>query len=146
VDPRESNPIPCAVDGCEVKRHAHGYCSRHASAYRKHGDPLAEGRLGRKRLIAPGYDGAHKRVTRERGPATLLWCVDCGSPADEWSYAGDSPHELSTATGLLYSPRIEDYEPRCRPCHRRKDRSLIRPRDELGRFAPGALITISPLY
>lgn len=35
----------CAVDGCDKKKHAHGYCARHAYHFKAHGDPLG-GRKG----------------------------------------------------------------------------------------------------
>lgn len=35
----------CKIPGCGKKQHAHGYCSRHASKLRRHGDPLG-GRAG----------------------------------------------------------------------------------------------------
>jgi hypothetical protein len=30
----------CSVAGCESPRHAHGFCSKHGDANRRHGDPL----------------------------------------------------------------------------------------------------------
>lgn len=39
----------CAVTACNLPRHAHGYCSRHAARFKAHGDPL-----GGRRGSSPG--------------------------------------------------------------------------------------------
>jgi hypothetical protein len=127
----------CAVDGCPKKHHAFGYCANHAQAWKKYADPLADmGKPGRHMLRVPGYDAAHKRVSRARGPARQFECVDCAGPAEEWSYRGGSTAEALTETGLAYSPNPNDYEPRCKGCHRRRDRSLDHSvhRNERGQF------------
>jgi len=104
----------------------------------KYGDPLAYfGKSGRKRLAEPGYDAVHKRLARERGSASAFQCVDCGTQAQEWSYRGGSLDELICAkTGCAYSVRVEDYDARCKRCHRLRDDSLKHAdfRDERGRF------------
>jgi len=133
--------IGCRADECGRPHHAQGWCSMHAARVKKSGDPNVVGprHPGRKRLERPSYDGAHKRVSRERGRAIGHICADCGSRADEWSYDGSSSEELATTTRkgetLAYSANPADYSPRCRPCHRRLDRSLIRARDHMGRWS-----------
>lgn len=84
---------------------------------------------------------AHKRISRALGPASRFVCVQCSEPAHEWSYDGGDPDELTTSDsprdehpGLAYSLNPDYYSPRCRPCHRRRDLSLVRPRDAAGRF------------
>ncbi len=141
--PRKYPPV-CSVDGCEGKHHAHGYCSRHATRFTKLGDPLAPPRkpTGRPPVDGvPGYDAAHKRISRALGPASRFVCVQCSEPAHEWSYDGGDPDELTTSDsprdehpGLAYSLNPDYYSPRCRPCHHRRDLSLVRPRDAAGRF------------
>lgn len=78
-------------------------------------------------LTAPvTYAAAHKRVRAKRGPATAYGCVDCGDPANEWSYdhseaafeqeqavRGDRGH----VSVLRFHPDPAYYSPRCRSCH-----------------------------
>jgi hypothetical protein len=75
----------------------------------------------------------HKRLHRKFGPASRFPCADCGKKARDWS----------NETGR-YTDRIEDYKPRCRSCHVKRDYTkerrerlrrtvLLRPRDH-GRF------------
>lgn len=141
----------CEVDGCEARHHARGYCMSHYHSFKAYGDPLALGIPGRRRLPASelSYDGAHRRIKYDRGRAVGNSCVDCGRPAEEWSYDGNAAVELTRAVGvpgprggrpyygapLRYSADPADYSPRCKACHRRMDDSLIRDRDGLGRFA-----------
>jgi hypothetical protein len=133
---------PCHVEDCDRPHHAHGYCAPHAQAFKKHGDPLIHlGRPGRKRLAEPGYDAVHKRLARERGPASAFPCVDCGKQAQEWSYRGGFLDELTCPKrGCTYSPLIEDYDPRCIRCHRLRDDSLKHSdfRNERGQFVKAA--------
>jgi hypothetical protein len=66
------------------------------------------------------YRAAHKRVTRERGPASGCVCVDCGGAAAEWSLIrGLGTHESSQGP---YSTVVDAYEPRCKRCHVAYDR------------------------
>lgn len=76
------------------------------------------------------YCTAHDRVHNDRGNAKNHDCVDCGSQAHEWSYNHQDPDELISADhysrGAPYSLDVNNYEPRCRTCHRRFDRAHIR--------------------
>ena len=135
------NGKSCSLEGCNEKHHAHGYCGPHAYRFKKYGSPTVDGpgrRAGRNRLSVPGYAGVHKRLNRDIGPARERTCVDCGSCAEEWSYDGGCPNEVKATWGgsiLSYSADMSRYSPRCRRCHRRRDESLSRDRDSLGRFA-----------
>lgn len=79
-----------------------------------------------------GYSGAHARARASKGSAAHHACVDCSSPAREWSYAGGCPREKvtdgseSTPAGLLYSPDPERYVPRCKSCHTYHDLAVRR--------------------
>jgi hypothetical protein len=85
-----------------------------AEMCRNRSGPRSPGWLG----DGVGYDAAHGRVKRAHGPAANHDCIDgCGRPAGEWSYTG-VPGE--------WSPHVEDYEPRCVPCHSRYDALLRR--------------------
>jgi hypothetical protein len=69
------------------------------------------------------YGGAHRRVYRLRGQATGHPCVDCGLPADDWSYNHDDPDELISKerAGVAYSLKPEHYSPRCKSHHNQLD-------------------------
>lgn len=136
----------CAIDGCERPYQAQGYCSMHYTRVRKHGDPRHEwvptGRPPKADHL--GYDAAHRRVRRERGPASQHSCIDCGKPAREWSYRGGDPAELISGSaerrehpGMPYSIKPEFYDPRCTSCHRIFDDTTAgRLRDAQGRMLP----------
>lgn len=56
------------------------------------------------------YVNRHNAVRRARGRAAEHDCVDCDQPAAEWSQVHDTD-----------GTHVEDYEPRCIPCHSRYD-------------------------
>lgn len=75
------------------------------------------------------YSAAHSRVRAARGSASQHSCVSCNRQAEDWSYRGGSPREVtetrrrpdSQDLTLTYSPDPVDYDPRCRSCHRTLD-------------------------
>lgn len=72
------------------------------------------------------YAQAHHRTRRAKGRADEHACVDCGGPADHWSYDGKDPNayfgRAQTLGGLmLWSDNPDHYEPRCKPCHKQYD-------------------------
>lgn len=74
----------------------------------------------------------HKRIHRKYGAASKYLCVDCGGKARDWSNEG------------TYSDRIEDYKPRCRRCHIKKDghsRNGIRVWESLHRSRDGRFLS-----
>jgi hypothetical protein len=78
-----------------------------------------------RRLDEAGYTAAHERCRSDRGPVQTHTCVDCGGPAQHWSYDHDDPderlaHGLS-ANPVAYSLNPEHYSPRCVSCHKRFD-------------------------
>lgn len=77
------------------------------------------------------YHGAHYRVYRLRGAASEHRCNDCGEQAQDWSldcaYV-DDPREEVNGYMMAFSPDPSRYEPRCRQCHRLRDRALARSR------------------
>lgn len=68
------------------------------------------------------YRGSHDRMRHLSGSAKLHTCMDCGKPAQQWSYNHKDPHELleyGLSAGLLpYSLDHTYYEPRCISCHK----------------------------
>ena len=71
------------------------------------------------------YQMAHLRVYKTRGKASQYVCVDCGDPAEEWSYNGGDPNEQISDDprhpGSRYSSHPDFYAPRCVHCHRKHD-------------------------
>lgn len=62
------------------------------------------------------YATAHARVSAAKGKARSHACVDCGGPAQQWSYDYNDPNERAGKGGPHgFSP--ECYSPRCFPCH-----------------------------
>lgn len=69
-----------------------------------------------------GYEAAHLRVSQAKGAAAQHQCVDCGGPADEWSYDHtDTTEYVCHRRFILYSLNPQRYHPRCRKCHKRHD-------------------------
>jgi len=92
----------CPVCGTlAVIRRDHKSCSR-ACGYQ-----LAR---AARQAPSPSYDVWHHRVTKARGPASGYPCVDCGSPAQDWSTVNPSSDDIQAR-----------FQPRCRRCHRRYD-------------------------
>lgn len=94
----------------------------HSSRWDRHGDLLADKKwVGDK----AGYWGVHKRLARRRGSASGYACVDCGAPAQEWSYNHAAADEKCDERGQPYSTNLDDYDPRCKPCHGRLDKNRV---------------------
>lgn len=134
-------PRTCSVDGCAVRAHSHGFCPKHLRRWQKHGDPQHIAPITGRPPAGefPSYGAIHKRLTRSLGPARLHLCIDCGKPAQEWSYDGSDPDQieaLERGSTVFYSLDIERYEPRCVSCHRKHDQAGLRPRSEAGQFLP----------
>jgi hypothetical protein len=75
-----------------------------------------------------GYSQAHKRLDLLRGKPNTHQCVACGNTAEEWALKDgvvtDLSEPCSNRSGcylVAYSLDINDYEPRCRKCHRQMD-------------------------
>lgn len=78
------------------------------------------------RVVVVDYQLAHWRLRKARGQASQHACADCGQQAAEWSYDGLDPDEMLDLRRnrylIRYSTDPKHYDPRCRPCHRAKDR------------------------
>lgn len=116
----------CVVHGCnEPDRGAHGLCNKHHKRAQRHGDTGYAGRPGAPGFVDRGgditYQTAHWRVRELRGSASGHPCVDCGAPADHWSYDHGCPDEKRDERGRPYSADPDRYAARCATCHRRYD-------------------------
>ncbi len=119
---RGSTTDMCAVGDCEETDVALGYCKAHHYRWKTYGDPLAGPEpWHRPDDWTPTYGAAHWRVYVARGLARDHRCVDCGGPAEHWSYDHTDPDELVAPDGLAYSLDVDRYEPRCVSCHRKFD-------------------------
>ena len=72
----------------------------------------------------------HDRLRKERGPASHHPCVDCGKPAQEWSWDNGSSEDYGTKA---IGESFDEYSPRCRSCHRIKDGAGWSPSEETRR-------------
>lgn len=119
----------CAVDGCAATHYCGGYCTRHYQQVQKRGQLEPPRIIGCEHHSWRGeeitYRTAHNRVERERGPARLHACVDCGLGAEHWSYNHTDDREKISDSGQPYSTDPSHYSPRCVPCHKRFDLGRI---------------------
>jgi len=112
----------------------------HYQRWGSHGDPLVVLPLAGRPVQGdfPRYASIHKRLSRARGPARKLACVDCRGAAATWSYDNADPDAVSDmvkGTLIAYSLDMSHYEPRCVSCHRKFDRAADkRSRNALGQF------------
>ena len=123
----------CGIDGCERKHKARGFCDSHYKRLKKFGDAgLAAFRVkGTHGGDDIQYKSAHRRVRDRRGPARGYLCVDCGVPAEEWSYDHQDPNQrfewkadqAGAWRQMFYSTSPDHYEARCKACHREFDLS-----------------------
>lgn len=122
----------CSVDGCTRPHDAHGFCHKHAYRWRNTGDPHGfkprpsgeDVYLWRGENV--GYAGAHRRVKKARGSASEYACVNCSGPARDWAYDRTDPDEKISEDGMVYSTRIDHYQPMCVACHRAFDYEMDR--------------------
>ena len=120
----------CSVEGCSNRHRARGYCNKHYMLVRRGGEPGRDRRTertGERNHMwsdEPGYQAAHLRIKAQRGAAKDYACVDCGGPAEHWSYVGGCDAEMVGSNGhydLPYCPHPEHYSPRCVSDHKRFD-------------------------
>lgn len=82
-------------------------------------------RTTHRRTNNAGYTAAHERCRRDRGRVQEHQCIDCGAPAQHWSYNhNDRDERLAyglSARPVAYSLDPMHYDPRCVPCHKRFD-------------------------
>lgn len=121
---RQKNVGACLVDGCDEPMRKRGWCAGHYAHWRRHGDvnaPFQYTWYGEEIT----YGHAHKRVRNARGAAAGHKCIDCGGPADEWSYDHTDADERYDDRGIAFSLDTSRYQPRCVRCHRIADGNPI---------------------
>ena len=76
---------------------------------------------GRWKGGVKAYNSAHARVRVARGKASEHVCIDCGGTARDWSLRHGVEVQIQAGgekDGCAYSLDVNDYDPRCDPCHR----------------------------
>lgn len=91
-----------------------GLCASHYSMKNRYG----EIREWQYRWGDGGYNPAHRSLQHIRGKARNYSCVDCGEQAEEWSYNGGDPDEITDGDGRRFTRNVAAYSPRCVRCHR----------------------------
>lgn len=121
----------CSVEDCERVAQSRELCKMHAKRDRKYGDPNI---TKPQHWPAPprgeqhhnwlgdkiSYDGAHWRVIRARGLASIHACTQCSKQASDWAYAHSDPKPLTEIVNgslLEYSSDPAHYIPLCKTCH-----------------------------
>lgn len=125
---------PCKVDDCEARAYrTDGFCRNCGLRFDKNGTTAhhAKGELHYMWLTdeAMTYNAIHSRLRKHRGSARNYQCSECGKPAKHWSYNHDSRFEkveMVSGYEVSFGTRIEDYSPRCVPCHKRFDLEVTR--------------------
>ena len=118
----------CSVENCDKPKKTRGMCGKHYKRFMKFGDvnmvkPKGGARYyGGSSIERKGrnitYRSAHMRIEYLRGKASNHMCIDCGQTAYHWAYDHSDTNELTAPNGMVYSPDVERYDPRCVPCHK----------------------------
>lgn len=129
----------CSVEHCERPPHSRNLCGMHHQRYRRHGSVFAVEKVmpprepTGPRTTTPAYITVHQRQRKAHGHPSNWLCIDCDSPAQEWSLSPMTPPELiltgvSNGRTLRYAADLSWMEPRCRSHHRKLDKALARDR------------------
>jgi hypothetical protein len=116
----------CTVEGCEKAHNAKGFCNTHYYRLKRNGT-LERFRPTQRGPSNPNWKGdraayttVHSRLKSERGAASAQDCVECGSQAEDWAYTYGCDNEMKSDFGP-YSTDMDQYQPMCRPCHKKFD-------------------------
>ena len=100
----------CSIENCEKKKERKGWCSKHYSSWKRHGDPLATSyatcQTCTGRFPRAGGPGVPPRQCPECKPKARSECPTC---------AGPLPRSTRTDGTLAPAPKYcsEDCKPRC---------------------------------
>lgn len=100
----------CSIENCEKKKDRKGWCSKHYSSWKRHGDPLATSyatcQTCTGRFPRAGGPGVPPRQCPECKPKARSECPTC---------AGPLPRSTRTDGTLAPAPKYcsEDCKPRC---------------------------------
>ena len=130
---KQFGPRPCSAPDCTTVIPNGTYCHKHYARVYRHGDPTVVKKATPNPTYGPdnptwlgdditAYSTQHSRLKKYRGLAKDFPCVDCGRPADQWSYDHGCPDERYNDLGCAWCPHLECYSARDLECHRRYDR------------------------
>lgn len=130
---KTTGPRPCSVEDCATIIRNGRYCGKHSARFYRHGDPSVVKKTGNpnqpRAQDSPTWGGdsiaystMHSRLKRYRGKAAEYPCVDCGSPASDWSYGHGCPDEITDGE-RAWCPHLDCYQPRDKSCHQVFDRA-----------------------
>lgn len=94
-----------------------------------------------------GYYDVHRALILTQGPASSYLCEeDCGRRAYDWSYDHTAEVEYLSLENRPYDPftYFVTYQPRCRSCHSKLDRTLEQMRED-GKRLRGVVLTAEQL-
>lgn len=134
VRKKRFGPRVCEDEECDVVIDKGRWCSKHAARVWRHGDPTVVKKATPSPTYGPdnptwlgesltSYSGQHSRLRHHRGLAADQVCVDCGAPAEQWSYDHGCPDERVNEHGSPWCPHLDCYSPRDRSCHLAYDRT-----------------------
>ena len=119
---RRHEPRPCAAKDCNNTIPKGTFCPKCRARNDRHGDPsivipveerqYKRGSDNHSWSDKPSYDAIHLRIRKTYGKASEHKCIDCHKQAKHWSYSGPNYNTL-----MPYSDNLDDYRPRCVPCH-----------------------------
>ncbi len=116
---------------CPNKAYCQNLCTNHYLNYRRKlnfGNSVSPEHHAYKEI--PGYVAAHARVKKLKGVASKYDCVECGITARDWSLSMFASKTYTEDSGkyenVRYSLEVEDYAPRCGPCHSAYDATAKR--------------------
>jgi hypothetical protein len=77
-----------------------------------------------KDLIDPAYHRVHNRLRYHKGSPSNHQCEDCGNTASSWSLSTfvNVEYGIKDRRTYPYSLNLNDYRPRCYPCHGQFDK------------------------
>lgn len=117
---KAKNTKVCSLPDCGGKVDSKDLCNKHYKRLQLHGDP----NICFRKYGIDTYSGIHNLLWRKFGKASNYPCVDCGLPADEWSYTYGAPDERYNEFGNPWSADPTYYQPRCVSDHRLHDRAM----------------------
>ena len=120
----------CKVSKCEKDSYygCRGWCKKHYLRNYRHGSTeVVLDRWGNRKGKHPdSYAKIHKALRNEKGSPSEYKC-QCGKQAKDWALLWHKADEVILGrlgrNPLYYSTCLDMYEPKCRRCHIRYDRS-----------------------
>ena len=130
--PHPIRRMNCTIEDCSRPGKAKNLCNTHYQAWwisqPKENRSYTKG--GRPRKDVVSYWGMHGRLKVNKGSASKHQCIDCGTPANDWTWNNSCSNVLYGVARKdrpnlnPYCVHLEHYEARCTSCHMIFDKSL----------------------